>query len=625
MEYASSDTAIPGDLRMALIAATSAAFFLFTVSLYVIGHAGFTLFFPNEAIKNIWIRYFLSMNLGLSVVITIMVALGAVNFFSFWTVAGTLLITIVSAGILLLAKRKSFSWKNDAQPLAVLFVLLCFGISVSIHPVGLWDDTMYHLPLVRHYLEQAGFACAETLRFPLFPQNMDVLFGLGFLLYGTNTAYGEMFIQLLATFPLLLTMFGITAASSRYIGTICPGFLGTVILLFLKPITIVLGFAYIDYGMMLFCWSALLCLALSIDSAEESERRCLLVLAGFFSGMAMGTKYFGLVSIGLSGLFYLCVTRNFCSTFWYGVITLTVGSWWYIRAWLISGDPFHPAGGQYVGYFLWNAQDLLLQTAEQGMHGVEKNIINIWPALQKAGVGILVMTPLIVFRWKRLPTGVKLIAFSSIAYFFFWFFVTQVERYIQPALPPLVFLIVYSIWTLLARRRELSKCCQILVIGLSAVVLVYSIYERKNELDNWERYQYPKESIALMDRANELSPQYGRKLLQLGFENLIYYFHGTAFGDHFGRFRYRDFLENSLVIGNNFSVKTYLNYLRETPLISPKVMFDTMKKQNCRMLAINTDIFRFDLNLYQTYFIIQERTPHGLLLTIKDGEIPSPR
>ena len=83
MEYASSDTAIPGDLRMALIAATSAAFFLFTVSLYVIGHAGFTLFFPNEAIKNIWIRYFLSMNLGLSVVITIMVALGAVNFFSF--------------------------------------------------------------------------------------------------------------------------------------------------------------------------------------------------------------------------------------------------------------------------------------------------------------------------------------------------------------------------------------------------------------------------------------------------------------------------------------------------------------------------------------------------------------
>ena len=169
---------------MALIAATSAAFFLFTVSLYVIGHAGFTLFFPNEAIKNIWIRYFLSMNLGLSVVITIMVALGAVNFFSFWTVAGTLLITIVSAGILLLAKRKSFSWKNDAQPLAVLFVLLCFGISVSIHPVGLWDDTMYHLPLVRHYLEQAGFACAETLRFPLFPQNMDVLFGLGFLLYG---------------------------------------------------------------------------------------------------------------------------------------------------------------------------------------------------------------------------------------------------------------------------------------------------------------------------------------------------------------------------------------------------------------------------------------------------------
>lgn len=607
---------------MVLIAATSAAFFIFTVSLCLIGHAGLALFFPNGAIKNIWIRYFLAMTLGLSVVITIMVILGTINFFSFWAITGTLFITLVSAGILLLAKQESFSWKNGAQPLAVLFVLLCFGISVSIHPVGLWDDTMYHLPMVRYYLEQTGFACAEMLRFPLFPQNMDILFGLGFLLYGANTVYGEVFIQLLASLPLLLTMFGIIAASSRYMGTSCPGFLGAVMLLFLKPITIVLGFAYIDYGMMLFCWSALLCLALSIDSAEESERRCLLVLAGFFSGMAMGTKYFGLVFIGLSGLLYLCVTRNFRSTFWYGVITLTMGSWWYIRAWLISGDPFHPAGGQYAGYFLWNAQDLLLQTAEQGMHGVEKNIMNIWPALQKAGVGILAMTPLMVFRWKSLSAGVKLIALSSIAYFFFWFFVTQVERYIQPALPPLVFLIVYSVWALPVRQRELPKGYQILVIVLSVIALAYSGYERKNELDDWERYQYPKESISLMDRANELSPQYGGKLLQLGFENLIYYFHGTAFGDHFGRFRYRDFLENPSVIENNLSVETYSDSLRETPPISLKKVLETMEKQNCRMLAINTDIFRFDLNLYQRYFVIQKRTPHGLLLTIKDGDLP---
>ena len=67
---------------MVLIAATSAAFFIFTVSLCLIGHAGLALFFPNGAIKNIWIRYFLAMTLGLSVVITIMVILGTINFFS---------------------------------------------------------------------------------------------------------------------------------------------------------------------------------------------------------------------------------------------------------------------------------------------------------------------------------------------------------------------------------------------------------------------------------------------------------------------------------------------------------------------------------------------------------------
>ena len=96
---------------MALIAATSAAFFLFTISLCLIGHAGLALFFPNGAIKNICIRYFFAMTLGLSVVMTIMVALGTITFFSFWAVIGTLLITVVSAGILLWQNGKVFHGK----------------------------------------------------------------------------------------------------------------------------------------------------------------------------------------------------------------------------------------------------------------------------------------------------------------------------------------------------------------------------------------------------------------------------------------------------------------------------------------------------------------------------------
>ena len=605
---------------MTPLIATSATFFLFVICIGLIGHAGLTLCFPNGTIQNIWIRYFLAMTLGLSVIITILVALGLMKLFSLWAVVGTLSMTIALAGIQLFGTRKNVSWKDCAQPLAVLFMLLCFGISVSVHPVGLWDDTMYHLPLARYYLEQAGFACADTLRFPLFPQNIDVLFGLGFLLYGANNAYGELFVQLLASFPLLLTMFGLIAASSRYAGTTCPGFLGAVVLLFLNPITNTLGFAYIDYGMMLFCWSAVLCLALSIDTIEDPKRCCLLILAGLFSGMAIGTKYFGLVFIGFSGLFYLCLTRNLRSTFLYGIVTLMAGSWWYIRAWLISGDPVHPAGGQYFGYFLWDAQDLLLQTVEQGMHGVEKNLVNIWPALQKAGVGILAMTPLVAFRWKSMSTGMRLIALSSLSYFFFWFFVTQVERYIQPALPPLLFLIVYSAWTLVVRYKELPTGYRTVTILLFAMSLIYSGQERKKYFDNWEKYQYPKENISLMNRANELSSQYGGKLLQLGFENMIYYFHGTACGDHFGLFRYRDFLENPLLTGHNFPIKNYTDYLSQTSLISPEKMFDTMKKQNCKMLIINRNIFKFDSDLYKTYFDIQEMTPHGVLLTIKDRE-----
>src|SRR5690606_28071236 len=38
--------------------------------------------------------------------------------------------------------------------LATLGVILLLCVAVSMHPPGHWDDTMYQLPLARHYVEQ---------------------------------------------------------------------------------------------------------------------------------------------------------------------------------------------------------------------------------------------------------------------------------------------------------------------------------------------------------------------------------------------------------------------------------------------------------------------------------------
>ncbi len=598
---------------MAAMLVVYGAFFLFVLGTGLVGHAGLALS-PALQSETPWLRSFLALTLGLFVAIAELVALGFLGLFAVGPVMAALSATAGLAALFLW--RKGDIPQGFGAPSLVFMLLLFCGVSVSAHPVGLWDDTMYHLPLARHSVEQAGFACTDTLRFPLFPQNMDVLFGLGFLLYGANTVCGEVFVQLLASLPLALAQFGIIAASVRYVGTPCPGLLGAAALLFLKPVMITTGFAYIDSGLMLFCWAALLCLALSLDSSRD--RRSLLVLAGLFSGMAIGTKYFGLVSIGISGLLFLCLTRDVRSTLLFGAVALLTGSCWYIRAWLISGDPVHPAGGRYLGYFLWNEQDMLIQTVEQGMHGVEKNLLNIWPALHKAGVGLLAATPLAALRWRAMTPGLRLMFFSSLAYFLFWFFVTQVERYIMPVLPPLLFLVSWSAWGLLLRGKTPSKTLRLILFALFVLALTVACHDRRTTLAGWEQYQYPRDGILLMESANALSPQYGNRLFQLGYENLLYMFHGTAFGDHFGTFRYRDALDGQLMTEKDFSIEAYLAFLKQTPLVQPERMLEILKKQHCRMIAVNTDMFRFDAEAYRPYFETQKVTPHGILLTVKD-------
>ena len=41
------------------------------------------------------------------------------------------------------------------------------------------DDTMYHLPLARSLVEHHAIVVEQYLRFPLFPQNADLLMALG--------------------------------------------------------------------------------------------------------------------------------------------------------------------------------------------------------------------------------------------------------------------------------------------------------------------------------------------------------------------------------------------------------------------------------------------------------------
>jgi hypothetical protein len=107
-----------------------------------------------ERAQNIWLKIFFGLSVGLAVNTTALFLLGLAG----WLNGKASIITLASITLLAASQLKP---QLPARPqLADLFsvtaVLLLFVaiFLFAIRQPGHWDDTMYHLPLARSYLEQ---------------------------------------------------------------------------------------------------------------------------------------------------------------------------------------------------------------------------------------------------------------------------------------------------------------------------------------------------------------------------------------------------------------------------------------------------------------------------------------
>jgi len=549
----------------------------------------------------------------------------------------------------------------EAAMLALLFLL---AVSVALHPPGHWDDTMYQLPLARHYVGHEALVLNEYLRFPLFPQNFNLLFALGLMLgdalqapTGPGVVGGagaaaagvwrfgapEVFAQMFASLPLFVMALGLWAAARRYMGSGIPGLLAGLTLFMIGPVKSTLGFAYIDNGLALFCWAATLATALLAErpfvagmAAAPRDRYAVSgttadlparswafpALAGLLAGAACGTKYFGVVLAALIGVAIIVLVmlqerrkaapaqaghtdvRPVASpsaavsspsvspapasarptpapyaaalraAAVYAVAVLLAGSWWYVRSAVISGDPAHPAGARLFGFFLWNEGDLAGQHAEQAMHGVRRNPLMLPYALLEAGV-LLWLPAFAGLFLRRLPTAIRVLQAVFLAYMLFWFFVTQVPRYLAPVYGVGGFLAFHALHRLyiwagqrwprngaaaVASSREGAQAGSRLftvrslrmrrgpVWPASLALILIAAYTVDRAIKYGREFIHAETVLAtssgypLYQQANAHIGAYGSRLVQVGFENGIYFFRGTVIGDWFGPGRYRDLL-----------------------------------------------------------------------------------
>lgn len=566
---------------------------------------------PQAANSNRYLKWFFAISIGCLANIMVLFALGMVGWFSYAAVLGGGLALLLAALPLTIKQIRTLHiLHGTCRGAAILDALIIFTlfftvVIVAFHPPGHWDDTMYQLPLARSYLQHQAFVLNEYLRFPLSPQNINLLLALGLMLGGDVMA------QAFASIPLFVMGLGLMGAASWVMGSPFMGAIATVVLFTLGPIKSPLGYAYIDNGLAWFCWAATLAIALWASKDKEQRSYNWIIIAGLLAGGAAGSKYFGGVFAVLLGTYLLLVRRDWKTSAVYGIAVLAAGSWWYIRSFVISGDPLHPAGGEVFGYFLWNAEDLLRQKAEQAIHGVSPNPLYLWAALKEANVIVWILA-FAGLAFRNTPAPVRALQFTFLAYFVFWFFVTQVTRYLAPICAVGTFLSCYTLYRCyslastttrakLTRNREAIAGYVLLALLISYAGNRYHKYH--GEMTEWNAILAKEPGYQLLSKANMLIPTYGSRLVQLGFENAVYFFEGTVIGDWFGPGRYSSMLD--------------CRAGRCRP-VDAELMKQQMMKFGSRILAISTEQYPgFDPANFANCFEVIKRAGDGMILVLR--------
>jgi hypothetical protein len=472
---------------------------------------------------------------------------------------------------------------------------------------GGFDDTMYHLPEARYYVEHHGIVLDEFSRFPLFPQNMELLFSAG-LMFG-----GVVLAQSISTVTLFIISLGLIGAAEHFAESPVPGYLAVIILLSIQATATGLGLAYIDNGFALFCFAGALASALAISNGGVSWEWIL--LSGALVGIAAGCKLFGLIFAAILFISTLVIRPSF-KQIYFLIGAVVFGAWWYARSFALSGDPFWPAGGPIFGFYIWDAGDLAFQKAELASHGVIKAVRYMPSGLRSAHLLWWLPAFLPLFLFFRRKAAVALLYLVLVIFYTFWFFTTQIDRYLAPVfgvasllsamvvfrfiLQPAMVRVERLLKWRLGRRIEAWASCAVIATGLVIAAAIAS-----SNIRNWDETEHSRPGEVLFREARIAAPKYGSTLAQLGFENAIFFFDGTVIGDWVGPGRYRQMIDcpNSDRSGCS--------------LISSVRMKAILTRFHSKMLAVNTRVFHIDLKEYSSLFVVMKTSNDGILLALK--------
>jgi len=360
--------------------------------------------------------------------------------------------------------------------IGLTFLLIFSIILLSCVPPVSKDALVHHLAVPKLYLKHGGMYEIPTMVFSYYPMNLHLLYLIP-LYFGNDIVPKFIHFSFALLTAWLIFYYLRRRIDLRYA-------LGGALFFLSIPIIVKLSITvYVDLGLIFFTLAALLLLFRWVERGFQPK---FLVLSAVFCGLAMGTKYNGLITFFLLTLFipfiYSRYSGDRASSFFHTagqgllffLLALLVFSPWMIRNYMWTHNPVYPL---YNNWF--SSQETVLNIAANPFQFRSQVYHESWWQIALLPIRIffqgqdgnpqyfdgrlnpfLLVLPCFAFYRMRddsdnIKIEKKILLAFVILFFAFAFFSNHLRiRYFSAILPPLVLLSVYGLKNLFDLVRD---------------------------------------------------------------------------------------------------------------------------------------------------------------------------